>query len=109
MPKSKMVDLDSANTHQNSQHLRVSRLEGQRGIQAGATLLDERKVKSRGVGNGLHARLLFGRRRDGLRLIRRCVVVIEWYGGLVLDGERSLELHPEIRVLGAAVPRVPAK
>src|SRR5439155_22368570 len=93
----------------DSQDFRVSRLEGKRRIQARSTLLDERKVKPRRVGNRLHAGFLRGGRGNRLSLVRRCVGVIQWYGGLVLNGERSLELHPEIRVLCAAVPRIPTK
>jgi len=104
-----MVDLDSTNAHQDSQDFRVSRLEGERRIQARSALLDKRKVKPRRVGNRLHAGFLRGGRGNRLSLVRRCVGVIQWYGGLVLNGERSLELHSEIRVLCAAVPRIPTK
>src|SRR6266853_172075 len=101
MPEPEVVDLNSANAYQDAQDLRVGRLEGQRRIQACPTLLDERKVKSCGVCNRLHAGLFRARRGNRLVLVGRCVVVVEWNGGLVFDGKRSLKLHAEIRVLSA--------
>src|SRR4029077_11673573 len=109
MPEPEVVDLDSTDAHQDSQHFRVGRLEGQRRIQACPTLLDERKVKPRGVRYRLHARFLRVCRRNRLRLVRRGVRVVQWNGGLALDGEGSFELRPEIWVFCAAVPRIPAK
>src|SRR5205085_4493480 len=53
MPGLKMSGLSWADTEQNSQHFRVAHPLSKRWIEAGATLLDERKVKSRRVGNGL--------------------------------------------------------
>ena len=61
MPEPEVVDLDSANAHQDSQNFRVGRLEGQRRIQARPTLLDECKVKARRVCNRLYPCLLRGR------------------------------------------------
>src|ERR1700674_2115894 len=109
MPEPEVVNLDSANAHQDSQDLSIGCLEGQRWIQARPTLLDKRKVKSRRVRNRLHARFLGVCRRNRLRLVRWCVIVVQWNGRLVLNGEGSLELRPEIRVPGAAVPCIPTK
>src|ERR1700726_4819002 len=109
MPEAKVVDLDSANADEDSKNFRIRRLEGQRGIQARSTLLDECKVESRGVRNGLHASFLRGRRRNRLRLVGRGVGVVQWNGGLVIDGEGPLEFHTEVGVLGAAVACIPTE
>src|SRR5258706_16154213 len=104
MPEREVVDLDSANAHHDSQDFGVGRLEDQRRIQTRPTLLDERKVKPRGVCNRLHASLLRGRRGDRLRLAGRSVVVVQWNGGVVLGRIRYLELPPHIVDLAASRP-----
>src|SRR4029077_10921355 len=109
MPEPEVVDLDSANAHQDAQDVNIGGLEGQRGIKACPALLDECKVKSRRVCNCLHAVLLGGRGRNRLGLVGWGVVVIEWNGGLLLDDERALELRSEIRVPCAAVPCIPTE
>src|ERR1700688_4458636 len=102
-----MVDLNSANAHQDSQDFEVGRFEGQRRIQARPALLDERKVESRRVCNRLHAGFLRSHRGDWLGLVRGGVGVVEWNRGLILNCEWAVELYPEIRVLGASVPCIP--
>src|SRR4029077_20489879 len=76
MPEPEVVDFDSTNAHQDSQDFGVVGLEGQRGIQARPTLLDEGKVKSRGVCDGLHAGLLRRLRWNRLRLVGRGVFIV---------------------------------
>jgi len=53
MPQRKVVNLDPANTQQDSQNLLTARLECERRIETRATLLNKGKVKSRRVGDSL--------------------------------------------------------
>jgi len=55
MPKRKVVYFDSAYTEQNAQNFITGCLKCKRWIKTRATLLDEREMKSRGVGDCLDA------------------------------------------------------
>src|ERR1700686_3740979 len=107
MPESEVVDLDATNTDQYPHDLRKVRLEGQCWIEAGPTLLDECKMKSRRIRDRLHAGLLRVRRRNWLPVARRRVVIAHRYCRLVLDDEGPFQFCSEIGVLRAAVPCIP--
>ena len=89
--------------------MRVSRLESQGRIEARTTLLDKCKVKPGRVCDCLHASLLGSGWRDWLWLVWRCIAVIQWNGWLVLNFEGPFEFDPEVRILCAAIPGVPAE
>src|SRR4029077_4906800 len=112
MPKRKMINLDSANTQQDSQNLLTGCLECERNIKTRATLLDKCKVKSSRVGDRLDA---LGPRSDW----GRCHY--HGRGGSVgvgcgnarlihnLKGTLEDKVERTVRVLFAPVPSIPTK
>ena len=108
MPESEVIDLDSANADQDSEDLRVGRLEGQRRIQTRATLLDERKVKPRREGDRLEVGGDAGWRITQVTAGR---VGIASGNGRMLPFIQTrnclIERRAEIRVGRAAVPNPP--
>ena len=91
---------------QDSQNFQIGHLLSQRGIQAGAALLDKPKVESRRVGNRLQ---MIG---DGAVRVQSEVVIVPRNGGVLTFGEIRdgvLERVPEIGILGIiAVARPPS-
>ena len=81
VPGLEVHDLGAADAEQDAQHLRVGDPLGQRGVEAGAALLDEREVEARrvgdrlevvrrgevGVGSGNRRKLPLSQAWDGLR------------------------------------------
>ena len=72
-------------------------------------MLDKCKVKSRRICDGLHAELLRRRWGNRLALVRRGVAVVQRDGGLILNCEWSLEIHSEVRILGASITGIPTE
>jgi hypothetical protein len=98
MPSLKVSYLGSANCVQNAKDNFSGCLRYERAVKAGATLLNGREVKRRGVSNRL----------DMLGI--RDIAVRSGNGRLIHDvdclRECGIEIR-EIRVLGAAVPSIP--
>src|SRR6202011_1382124 len=91
MPERKVVNLNAANTDQDSQNLITGCLKRERRIKTRATLLNEREVKSRGISDCLDA-LGRGPCRNWRRWHHsrgRCVGVVYGNGGLIQYVKRS--------------------
>src|SRR5215472_13441411 len=111
-----MVDLYSADAHEDPQNFWVLRFENQRWIQTRPALLDKGEVEAGSICDCLHASRVAGKTRAG-RLggsagndgVGRSVTVTDRNCWLVLDVEWSLKMGTEIRIFGTAITCVPPK
>src|SRR5258707_14499924 len=108
MPHREVVYFDANNAREDSQNLLMRDVQAEVRVDAGARLLERRKMKPGRVGNRLHTALPAVSRRNGLLLVRRGVGVIHWNGRLVYDMHGLREgSATQIRVLCTAIPGVP--